>query len=349
MMVSEMALKDVKVGRGKESVLVDPSKLVIIPGWNEKEYTEEEVNEMEFLLETQGQRDDIRIASYKKDKVFQTKYGEFTLKAGEVVVIHGHRRGLAGKKIRERNPNFVLSAKVEDDSISEAKLVLSQVTDNNTVNLTPLQRGQVYRRSINLGNTFESISADTGQTIAAIKKDIALANTPGEIQDLIKEKKVSSTNVSRIMEAASSDKGALELIKVIADRGDDVFISAEAAIETLKENKGDTTATLAKLQEVAEVVKEKGLSRVGRKHLQEVNTSITTESEEDEEEDDQPPDPEPVEPGSFKEKIEKLKKPSWKILAEEFIVNSLARPVNEGILIDKEAWEEFKSHFPDLG
>lgn len=346
-----MALKDVKVGRGKETILVDPTKLVIIPGWNEKEYSPEKIAEMKHLLRTQGQRSPIRIIIYKKDKVFQTKFGEYTLPAGEAAVVHGHRRVLSSREISEEEGKiFQLEAKTEDDTLGESKLILSQVTDNLDASPTPLQRGYLYRRSMNLGETIESISEETGQTVAQIKKDIALATMPGEIQDLIKEERVSSTNVTRIVENASSDKGALELIKLIADREADVFISAEAAIQSLKDNGGNTSATLEKLQKAAEIVKEQGKSRVGRKHIDLVDRTPVSENESesnDEEEVSDSAKEEVIEAATAK--LQKLRKPSYRAIGEELLINSAARVLPEGVLIDEEAWNEFKSHFADLG
>lgn len=345
-----MALKDVKVGRGKETILVDPTKLVIIPGWNEKEYTVEQIEEMAASLESQGQREDIRVISYKKDKVFQTKYGEYTLSAGEVAVVHGHRRTLGGRLLRERGVEIALSAKVESESLSEANLVLTQIVDNATVNLSPLQEGLLLKRSLILGNTEESVAKELGKSIQFVKDRIALAELPGTVKDLIQSNQISATNASRIFKESNNELEAVKLIEVVADREADVFISAEAAIQSLKENNGDTSVTLDKLQKAVEIVKEQGLSRVGRKHIDLVDRTPASENENDSNDNDgevSDSAKEVVEAATAK--LQKLKKPSYRAIGEELIINSAARVLPEGVLIDEEAWNEFKSHFADLG
>ncbi len=266
------SLKDVAKSR-KDLLMMDPRDLKVVEGWNAREDLGD-LEELKQVIVNSGFPGVIKIYVPQKKEILLTKDGTYEAEPQERLVVDRHRRLTSVLQLIESGVEIkTVPCLPEDKLASEGDRLLRQETENSGKHLTPLERGNLYRRLVRFGWTEEEIAKKTGKSIQTVKSYLQLTSTSPEVQQKIKEGEVSATTVIRINQEASSPSEATAVINLVAENQ----ATAEAAVEAVKVSGGDAKKAAEVLTTAVRAAKAEGKPKAKTKHVQ-TAANITAKS-----------------------------------------------------------------------
>lgn len=169
----------------KDMMMVDPRQLVADEGFN--------------VRHDYGNVDELA-ASIAANGVKEPLSGWYDSKTDRYVVTDGFRRNRALAVLLERGVDVArVPFMLEPKGYSEKDRLLDMFIKNDGKRLTPLEEGYLFVRLGNMGYERNEISGKVGRTEAHISNMIQLAQADPQIQQFIKDGKVSSTEVTKLI------------------------------------------------------------------------------------------------------------------------------------------------------
>ncbi len=132
---------------------------------------------------------------------------------GVIICVEGHSRTLAARRFKKEMPEYTLEARQFRGNEQERVLHMLG-TGNGQKPLSPLESGIGYLRLIKWGMTPQEIADKQGVSRVTIDNNIALAEAPVEVQNLIRSGVVSSTTARDAVKAGP--EGVKALVKAAA-------------------------------------------------------------------------------------------------------------------------------------
>lgn len=131
---------------------------------------------------------------------------------GRVLCVDGHCRTVAARHVKKEIPDFTLEVRQFRGNDQE-RIIHMLGTGSGQKTLTPLEQGQGFLRLIKFGLTSAQIAAKLGISRVTVDNNLMLAEAPTEVQDLIKDGKVSSTQAREVIKQGPE---AIEALKEAA-------------------------------------------------------------------------------------------------------------------------------------
>lgn len=167
-----------------DSFLVDPKKLVIIPGWNVRDDSDPLVAE-----HIRNIADGIKATGIQYIPTL-TVYVE----NDQIIVTDGYCRTKGALlAISEGADVPYLPVRPEERYADEADRTLSMLKRNEGLPLTPIQQANVVKRLLSLGLSSEEVARRSQKSISHINNMIALLSAPTEVKQMVTEGVISST------------------------------------------------------------------------------------------------------------------------------------------------------------
>lgn len=186
---------------------IDPRKIETQDGFNVRQ----EMGDMESL------KSSIKFNGVKNPLIV-------FFKEGRVFLSSGHRRLSAVMDLIKDGSEFKSVPCIsEPKNYNEENRTADLIVANDGKPLTPLEESLVIQRLVNFGWTPQQISEKTGRTQAHISNMRTLAGLPSDIQNKIKDNKVSSTLV---LEMARESGDKIEKLKEKLDKAINVAESS---------------------------------------------------------------------------------------------------------------------------
>lgn len=202
-MAKETGIAQYAVGRS-DIHRVDPRKLVIRTGWNNRENTPELVEHIEMLAQS--------IAEVGVKVPIQVK-----MEKGEMVVKAGHCRTQATMLAISRGVDIKTVPVVSVDRYaSDEDLILEQIITNSGKPFTPIEEARVYKKLLDHGWTQEDISKKSGKTQGRISQILDLLTMPTAVQALVSAGTVSASLAQQTVKAADSPQEASQTLQKAA-------------------------------------------------------------------------------------------------------------------------------------
>lgn len=174
----------------------------------------------------------------------------------QVVLTHGYTRHLAILElISEGIPIDSVPCLIEEGN--EADLTISMLVKNDGEALLPIEQAEGFRRLKAWGWSPTKIASHTGKSVTTIEKYLKLLNLPPELQQQVIEGEISSTTTLNVVAQVEKVEDAAPVLDLIKEGQ----VSAEAAIQTLKENQGNVEKTVQDLVQTAETAQSSGRKR----------------------------------------------------------------------------------------
>ena len=227
-----MALKDI-TKRRSDLYHADPSTIVEEPEWNRRHDRPELLEHIQWLkdsIKEEGVRQPITCYLRK----CSGGSGE------ELVVTDGHCRLTAvNMLIAEGCEIKTIPVQVEDRHSNAADRILSMITRNGGLPLTPIETGEVLKRLTKLGWTVDQIITKTGYSQSKVSYLLNLSSMSPEITNMVKSGEVSASL-------------AIETVRELGEEKATTLISD--AVEKVKQ-KGKTRATRQDMMPKAKAAK----------------------------------------------------------------------------------------------
>jgi hypothetical protein len=142
---------------------------------------------------------------------------------GQPVVTNGHCRLLAVKLVMSEGVEIKsVPVRVEQRYNNEADRTLSMITRNSGKPLTPLETAMVIRKLLGYGWSIPDISTKTGYSAKKINWHMDLLSTNPEIQNLVKDGKVSATLAIKTVKEKGQEAALdilTETVEKVAQKG----------------------------------------------------------------------------------------------------------------------------------
>lgn len=171
---------------------------------------DEVIFEKDFNVRT----DDDTLAAHVERLYLAMKNGasvpplDLRVDGGKMYVVDGHSRTTAARRLKKEIPDFTLEARQFRGNEQDRVLHLLG-TGSGQKPLTPLEQGIGYLRLIKFGLTSTQIAEKLGVSRVTVDNGLTLAESPVEVQDLIKSGAVSSTTAREAVKQGPEGVAAL--------------------------------------------------------------------------------------------------------------------------------------------
>lgn len=196
---SPSRLKDLAESVG-DLLHLDPRKIVVEPGFNVRIPTEELEAHISYLTESikqVGVQDPLKVR----------------FKDGKAYLVSGHCRLQATKRAISEGADIKKVPCVQESrETGDEDRILSLVTDNSGMPLSPMEQAVVYQRLSKKGWTNKQIAERAGLSISHVTNLLNLAAAPAAIKQLVNSGKVSPTMANNAVR--DYKENALDVLKV---------------------------------------------------------------------------------------------------------------------------------------
>jgi ParB family chromosome partitioning protein len=204
-MVKQTGIAQFSAGRS-DIHRIDPRKLVIRSGWNNREDTEELREHIEMLARS--------IAEVGVKVPIQVK-----LEGGEMVVKAGHCRTQATMLAISRGVDIKTVPVVSVDRYaSDEDLILEQVITNSGKPFSPIEEARVYKKLLDHGWIQADIAKKSGKSQGRVSQILDLLTMPASVQALVAAGSVSPSLAQQTVKAAGSPQKASKQLQEAVDK-----------------------------------------------------------------------------------------------------------------------------------
>lgn len=175
-------------------------------------------NEVQFEKGFNVRTDDDTLAAHIDRLYLAMKNGasvpplDLRVEGGKMLVIDGHCRTTAARRLKKEVPDFTLEAR-QFRGNDQDRVIHLLGTGSGQKALTPLEQGIGYLRLIKFGMNIQEIADKLGISRVTVDNGLILAEAPAEVQTLIKDGVVSSTTAC---EAIKQGPEGVEALKAAA-------------------------------------------------------------------------------------------------------------------------------------
>lgn len=211
-MNDKTGLKSIAEGRS-DMHRVDPRKLQVEAGWNQRENTSELATHIDMLAQSIAQvgvREPLRVV----------------WRDGQAFVRSGHCRLAASLRAIEVYKAELKTVPVigEDRHSTPADQFLGQIIDNSGKPLSAFETAKVYKKLIDLGWAGKDIAAKCGVSQAHVSQVLDYLSLPDNLKAMVISGQVSGTLVIKMLKDANGDAGKVieqlkEAVGVAASQG----------------------------------------------------------------------------------------------------------------------------------
>lgn len=182
--------------------LVDPRKLVIKPGWNNRD----EGPELEAHIDMLAQS----IAEVGVKIPIQVK-----LENGELVVKAGHCRALATMRAIEYYKADIKAVKITsvDRFANDADLILEQIITNSGKPLTVMEEARVYKKLLDMGWNQGDIAKKVGKSNGRISQILAYLEMPQAVQAQVATGTISASLAQSVVKQSETPAAASQALQ----------------------------------------------------------------------------------------------------------------------------------------
>lgn len=189
-------LRSIAESRG-EMLQIDPRKLKVEPGWNQREEgpdLDAHIDTLAQSIAQVGVREPLRVV----------------WKDGDGYVRSGHCRLRASIRAIEHYKAELKTVPViaENRYATDADQVCGQIIDNSGKPLTAFETAKVLKKLIDLGWSGQDIAAKIGKSASYVSQVLDLLLLPQNIMDMVKRGEVSATLAIQTYKSLNEDAGA---------------------------------------------------------------------------------------------------------------------------------------------
>lgn len=184
----------------RDYFMIDPRKIVTIPGYNVRDLTTPEAIESLHVLKGQIINDGVK-----------TPLEVRLLDDGTVAVIKGHRRLAAAMlAIGEGHEITAIPCLPEPKGTSDIDRAVDLILSNSGEPLKPMETAQVVKRLANFGMNNKAIAARLcWKTVATVDMYLELLSAPTEVQDMVRSGEVSATTAAGVSKSNGTNAGTV--------------------------------------------------------------------------------------------------------------------------------------------
>jgi ParB/RepB/Spo0J family partition protein len=230
------ALGQEGISRSNQLIMVAPSLLRVIPGFNPRIH---ELSSYQTDMETL--KSSIRSEGYQMDKPIAAYVAKDDAGQDALFIIDGHRRFEAVQALIQEGFEIasipVVLKPAETDIV---KLTVATVRENIGRKLTFFEHTIIVRRLLKHGKSREQIAELLGVTEQAVQDWFELIEAPKKIRDLVKMERIVGTEALRILRKHTpKKKGKKEITKEDLDKAGEAAIKEiEGMIANAEKRKG---------------------------------------------------------------------------------------------------------------
>ncbi len=159
---------------------------------------------------------------------------------------------------------------------------MTQLRSNSAtqVPLTMLEQGLVIKRFLAYGNTVDEVSSQTGIKRAHLENCLAIANTPSDVKELIKEGTIAPTTVVGAINTDKTEfqeviKEALDIAEIEArNNGKGKVKVTNTHVKQAREKRKNTEVSEAEKQKLLEDVQNADFAALSYSELAKINEII---------------------------------------------------------------------------
>lgn len=178
----------------KDLFKMDPRKLTTVPGWNVRVKNaayEEHIQELMGSIREVGVLEPLTI--YTENDV--------------PIVTNGHcRLDAVMRLIAEGVEIKTVLCCVEERGGNEADRILSMLTRNSGLALSPLEQSEVVKRLLSLGWEVKKIADRTGKSQAYVNHLLDLREAPEPVLQMVRDNQVSASTAVRVVKKEGGSK-----------------------------------------------------------------------------------------------------------------------------------------------
>ena len=137
----------------------------------------------------------------------------------------GHHRFLGAKLAVERGANITSLECKDVTGQSDAKKLTLMINSSQGKSLSPIARGNGYRRYKSWGWTNDEIAAEVGRSVSDVQLHLSLVSMPEDIQKKVEDNKISYANAAKIVRE-HGDK-AIEVIEAAEQQAEQRKVTAK--------------------------------------------------------------------------------------------------------------------------
>ena len=191
------------LGKRRDIVLINPTKIVIKDGFNTRRFDTERAKSAQVEL----------MNSIMENGVLTPL--TIVIEGDVPVLTDGERRLRAVLAAIEKGWNPGDGVPCQHDGraaiLNEAERALSIITRNSGLALEPLEKAEVYRRLRAANWTVDQMARRTGVSPSQVNNLLTLVDAPTDVQDAIRDGTISSTEATNVVREVGKDAG--EVIK----------------------------------------------------------------------------------------------------------------------------------------
>lgn len=167
--------------------LFDPRRLKEDPGWNARTDTPDlraHLDTLKASISVNGVLEPLTV--YQRD--------------GELIVTNGHCRLKAVMELIQEGREDILAVpiRVEATAANEADRMLSMITRNSGLPLTPIEKGEVFRRLQAFGWEVPQIAKKAGVSVPYVNQCLSYLTMPQEIRSQVEKGEVSAPLAAQV-------------------------------------------------------------------------------------------------------------------------------------------------------
>lgn len=198
-MSNDKGLRSIADTRG-EMLRIDPRKLKIETGWNQREEGAEldaHIDQLAQSIAEVGVRNPLKVV----------------WKDGEAYVRSGHCRLRAAIKAIDVYKADLKNVPViaEERYADEATQMLGQIIDNDGKPLSAFETAKIYKKLVDLGWQHQDIAKKCGKSASHVSQTLDLLLLPKDVKALVNEGKVSTTLAIQTFKA--NDESSVKTVK----------------------------------------------------------------------------------------------------------------------------------------
>lgn len=192
--------EDTTVAKSVPTFTIDPTTIVVRPGFNSRPINEDHVKYFMALREAG----------------VDTGHRTVQMIDGVRVLRDGHHRHEADMRLIAKG-HKINSVKALEFKGDEKAAIFLMLATQSGLGYTPLQLGQQYVKLVNAhGMSYAEIATERGCSVQNVKDAIRLTEQPEELQNLIEAGTVTSTTALKLVKQTGSGNAAAEVIKAAA-------------------------------------------------------------------------------------------------------------------------------------
>lgn len=179
------------LGKRRDIVLLHPSKVVVAPGFNARDFTRPEVQQHVQSLAASIRENGVLapLTVYMDGDQPILTDGECRLRASLLAIEGGWDCG----------DGIPCQLDAKPAATNEAERALSLLTRNSALPLAPVEQAEVYRRLEAAGWPVEKMASRTGRSGEHVRNMLALAAAPVAVQQAIKVGEISASAAATIV------------------------------------------------------------------------------------------------------------------------------------------------------